>query len=356
MGTEEKSVLISVIVPVYNMANWLDRCVESIVDQTWRALDIILVDDGSTDQSGSMCDAWAERDPRIRVIHKTNGGLSDARNAGLDVAVGDYISFIDSDDWAVVSMLEVLYKAMEKDDADMAVCNRFSAYDGRNICPRTCSGRSFVLTAEQALECAIRDKPVVVSAYRCWAKLFRRKVWSNLRFPKGKQREDKFIRCQTYARCKRIAVVDRPLFYYYQRADSLAHSFSEQIAMDSLDAVEGEVRFLKAAYPTLRGANAIVMRELVKNYSGKWCDDAKNVWTPAIEARIRELFPKYKKDVWQSLSIQEKVFFLLFSISPNLAYIAGKTFHIAKRTFESFNARLAEAAKHSGEKHNMQKL
>lgn len=337
MEREAKRALISVIVPVYNVVPWLNRCVESIVNQTWRALEILLVDDGSTDGSGAMCDAWAEKDSRIRVIHKPNGGLSDARNVGLDTAQGDYISFIDSDDWADVTMLEVLYSAMREADADMAVCNRYAAYDGRNVSP-ACSGRSYVLTGEQALERVILDKPVVVSAYRCWAKLFKRDVWDGLRFPTGKQREDKFIRCRTYARCKRISVVDRPLFYYYQRPDSLAHSFSEQIALDSLEGVESEYRFLKAEFPALKGTNAIVMRELLKNYCGKWCDDAPKVWTQAVEARIRELFPRYKKGVWHLLSITDKVFFLLFSISPSLAYVVGRAFYIVKWKFFSQKA------------------
>lgn len=345
MGAEAKPALISVIVPVYNMSPWLDRCVESIVNQTWRALEIILVDDGSTDKSGSMCDAWAEKDSRIRVIHKRNGGLSDARNVGLDIARGNYISFIDSDDWADLTMLEVLYNAIQEDKADMAVCHRYMAYDKVNVAPAF-SGKHYVLSREQALECVIRDRPIVVSAYRCWAKLFKRDVWNDLRFPKGKQREDKFIRCQTYARCKRISVLDRPLFYYYQRSSSLAHSFSEEIALDSLEAVEAEVRFLKATFPTLRGTNAIVMRELVKNYSGKWSDDAKNVWTPAIEARIRDLFSQYKNDVWQFLSITDKVFFLLFSVSPYLAYVAGKIFHIAKQKSGRSKVQSTESSEH----------
>ena len=113
---------ISVIVPVYKVEPYLDRCVQSVVNQTYPNLEIILVDDGSPDQCPVMCDTWAKKDPRIRVIHKKNGGLSDARNAGMAAASGEYISFVDSDDWIAPEMLERLVKALERDDSDIAAC------------------------------------------------------------------------------------------------------------------------------------------------------------------------------------------------------------------------------------------
>ena len=111
---------ISVIVPVYKVEKYLDKCVESIVNQTYKNLEIILVDDGSPDNCPAMCDEWAEKDERIRVIHKENGGLADARNAGMDIATGDYIGFVDSDDWIEPNMYEVLLKNALKYDADIS--------------------------------------------------------------------------------------------------------------------------------------------------------------------------------------------------------------------------------------------
>ena len=113
---------ISVIVPVYKVEKYLDRCVESIVNQTYKNLEIILVDDGSPDNCPVMCDEWAEKDERIRVIHKENGGLADARNAGMNIATGDYIGFVDSDDWIEPNMYEVLLKNALKYDADISRC------------------------------------------------------------------------------------------------------------------------------------------------------------------------------------------------------------------------------------------
>ena len=123
--------LISVIIPIYNVEAYLDECVQSILSQTHKQLEIILVDDGSPDGCPAMCDAWAEKDSRIRVIHKENGGLSDARNVGIDAATGDYIAFVDSDDWIVPEMYEKMLAALKKENADICACNILSCFPDR---------------------------------------------------------------------------------------------------------------------------------------------------------------------------------------------------------------------------------
>ena len=123
-------MLVSVIIPVYNVERYLDRCLASVVDQTYRELEILVVDDGSTDGSGALCDRWAERDSRIRVIHKSNGGLSDARNAALDVMTGSYVLMLDSDDWLQTDAIECLYQLLEKEQADIAVGGWREVYEG----------------------------------------------------------------------------------------------------------------------------------------------------------------------------------------------------------------------------------
>ena len=123
--------LISIIVPVYNMEQYMERCVNSIINQTYSNLEIILVDDGSTDRSPAMCDEYALKDARIKVVHKANGGLSDARNAGLKVATGAYIGYVDSDDWVELSMYQKLYESCIENDAQVAVCRYAKAYQDR---------------------------------------------------------------------------------------------------------------------------------------------------------------------------------------------------------------------------------
>ena len=168
--------LISVVVPVYNVEKYLDRCVESIVNQTYKNLEIILVDDGSPDNCPAMCDVWAEKDSRIKVIHKENGGLADARNAGLDVFLGDFVTFIDSDDWVDVDIIEKLKEIVDNSSCDIA-CVGFS-YEYLNGTPTCNIGSKFIYESEDIVYNYLTDnvRPEVCS------KLYCRFVIENLRF------------------------------------------------------------------------------------------------------------------------------------------------------------------------------
>ena len=237
--------LISVIVPVYKVEAYLDRCVESIVDQTYRNLEIILVDDGSPDNCGAMCDAWAAKDPRIKVIHKENGGLSDARNAGMAIAAGVYISFVDSDDWVDTSFTEVLYNLAIQTDAEIAECC-FTKTTGSEV-PKETTGEITVCTAEEAM-----DKHIRITMFKqvVWNKLYHRDVLCAM-FEKGKYHEDEFWTYQIIADCRKLAHIDRSLYYYFQRADSI---MGEGYSIKRLDAVEAKLRrnaFVKEKFPNL---------------------------------------------------------------------------------------------------------
>lgn len=123
---------ISIIVPVYNVEKYLEKCVRSILAQTFTDFELILVDDGSPDSSGAMCDQFAEQDQRVKVIHKENGGLSDARNAGIEIATGEYLGFVDSDDYIADDMYELLYTNIVKEDADLSICGIYDVYEGKS--------------------------------------------------------------------------------------------------------------------------------------------------------------------------------------------------------------------------------
>ena len=240
--------LISVIVPVYKVEPYLDRCVQSIVDQSYRNLEIILVDDGSPDACPAMCDAWAEKDPRIRVIHKENGGLSDARNTGMAVATGDYISYIDSDDWIAPEMLERLAAAIERDDSDIAACTVEMVWaDGTPSRLLTVKENRILnpLEAEKALlEESLLKQPV-------WYKLYRRLFAEDLLFPVGKFHEDVFWSYQAVGRARRVSVIDYVGYFYFQRQGSI---MGEGYSLKRLDAVEGLVQLsndLRAMFPEL---------------------------------------------------------------------------------------------------------
>ena len=225
--------LISVIVPVYKVERFLDRCVSSIVDQSYRNLDIILVDDGSPDGSPAMCDAWAEKDARIRVLHKANGGLSDARNAGMAIAVGEYLSFIDSDDWIAPEMLERLSAALERDDSDIAACAVEMVWEDGSPSRLLTVREERILEREDAEKALLEEK---LLKQPVWYKLYRRKIVADLPFPAGKYHEDVFWSYQAVGRARRVSLVDYVGYFYFQRRGSI---MGEGYSLKRLDAVEG---------------------------------------------------------------------------------------------------------------------
>lgn len=209
--------LISVIVPIYNVEPYLNSCVQAIVNQTYDNLEIILVDDGSPDNCPALCDAWAERDSRIKVIHKTNGGLSDARNAGLAAATGELISFIDSDDWIEPAFFSALYHAMERTGAEIAECaTQYVAEDGAII--RTRNAAPGPLDHIEALRRLVLEDGVYQTV---WNKLYRREMIEGIPFEKGKHHEDDFWTYQIFDRINTLAVVSTPMYNYRQRGSSI---------------------------------------------------------------------------------------------------------------------------------------
>lgn len=232
--------LISVIVPIYKVEPYLDRCVGSIVAQTYEKLEIILVDDGSPDNCGAMCDAWAEKDSRIEVIHKENGGLSDARNAGLAVATGEYISFIDSDDWIEPNFIQKLYHAMGQTGADIAECATAYVDEGGNILRNRNAAPVVEMDKLEALRRLVLEDGIYQTV---WNKLYRREVIDGILFEKGKHHEDDFWTYQIFDRIKKLAVVERPMYYYLQRSGSIIGAGYTIKRLDGLEA-----RFLRMEY------------------------------------------------------------------------------------------------------------
>ena len=219
--------LISVIVPVYNVERYVNRCVESIMNQTYPELEIILVDDGSTDSSGVLCDTFAEKDARITVIHKKNGGLSDARNTGIDASTGSYIVFADSDDWLDPDMIQLLYNVLKKNNADIAECSYRNVYTDHILEETSCSAEVVNGDSVTALE-GMLDwkyfKPVA------WNKLYKRSVIQDIRYPVGRLHEDEFTTYKYYFNAKKVTYVDVSKYNYDRtREDSITgRKFSER--------------------------------------------------------------------------------------------------------------------------------
>ena len=220
MNKNNNGPVVTVVVPVYNVEAELNRCVESLVGQTFSDLQIILVDDGSTDLSGELCDAWADRDSRICVIHKQNGGLSSARNAGIDIAEGEYLGFVDSDDFIEPDMYETLLAGMVDGEVSMVTCGRY-VHMGDTVRNEFSTPVVMRLTSADAMKEALLGNIIDVSA---WDKLYRRELFDEIRYPYGRISEDAAIILQLLDRCSDVVHVGKCLYHYVFRTGSISKS------------------------------------------------------------------------------------------------------------------------------------
>ena len=212
--------MISVIVPIYNVETYLEKCIDSIISQTYRDLEIILVDDGSSDKCPIICDKYAKMDNRIRVIHKSNGGLSDARNAGLDIATGDFISFIDSDDFIESTMLEAMENTIVKNDADICICG-YREVDNRGVTFKTIAQPFRKISRQEAFSYLMDGN--VYYAIMC-NKLFRKRIFEKkYRFQVGRIHEDEFMIHYLYGECDCIVSMEEVFYNYITRSESIMH-------------------------------------------------------------------------------------------------------------------------------------
>ena len=240
--------LISIIVPVYKVEEYMDECVHSLVNQTYTNLEIILVDDGSPDKCPAMCDAWAEKDSRIRVIHKPNGGVSDARNAGLSQMLGTYCMMVDSDDYIDKTMVEKLHHKICNRNADIAVCGYYDL-KGQHVTSPYTAGSELLFDDDQKFLSLYKECQVLSCN-----KLFVASLFKDLRYERLYSGEDAVLMVQLFDRAKRIVFISEPLYYYRYREGSAVHSAIKARTFDACVACERSLAFYSE-------------RNLVKAYS-----------------------------------------------------------------------------------------
>ena len=236
----DQKELISVIVPIYNIQNYLKRCVDSIINQTYKNIEIILVDDGSTDNSSIICDGYQALDNRITVIHKTNGGLSSARNAGLDFAKGDLISFVDGDDYLEPTFLKELKANMDLYKSDVAICNLSKILNKKKTAMKY-SVDSFFVTGDNKYQNIFNEYKLLTVV--AWNKLYRKKLFDNIRYPEGKIFEDSFIICDLLEKSNKVSYILKPLYNYVSRENSLINTFTIN-HFDEVEATNRRIFFL----------------------------------------------------------------------------------------------------------------
>lgn len=238
---EKENHLISVIIPVYNVENYLERCLDSVLNQSYENLEVILVDDGSTDNSGSICDEFATKDTRIKVIHKENGGLSSARNKGLEDMTGSYLTFIDSDDVIHKDMIKNMYSVSLDNNAQIAVCEFQEFYS--DCAPE--------IAEEPQVEYRIVDRKSALLMYDgCYGtlmlsacnKLYKRAVFEEIRFPLGRKCEDLATIYKVVFNYERVAVLKNKYYYYFIRTNSIMHS-SKRPTFDAVMAFDEFIQY-----------------------------------------------------------------------------------------------------------------
>ena len=243
--------LISVIVPVYKVEKYLEKCIESIIKQTYTNLQIILVDDGSPDNCGKICDEYAKKDLRIEVIHKANGGLSDARNVGISKAKGRYIGFVDSDDYIKEDMYEILLNLIKKYDADVSICNLYDVIDG-NECIRNKENGIREYSRLDIFKEVLLDKNIQSYA---WNKLYEKELFDEIKYPIGKKYEDIGTTFYLFEKCNKIVVTSEPEYYYLKRADSLVNNVTESTILDYTEIIIQRYLYIKQNIKELRKYN-----------------------------------------------------------------------------------------------------
>ncbi len=253
--------LISVILPIYNVAQFLPRCIESVCRQTYDNLEIILVDDGSPDECGDICDKYAEKDNRIVVVHKQNGGLSDARNKGAEIANGEYITFIDSDDYVTDTYVEYLYSLIEKYHTRMSLCTHTVVFEkGNNIIYG--NGKDEVLTTEICLERMLYDDVINTSA---WAKLYETEMVRKFPYPVGKLFEDIATTYKFFMECGKIACGYKSQYFYMLRSSSIVYQKFNMKKLELLEMTDIMARDVLKEYPQLK--IAVQRRQLYARFS-----------------------------------------------------------------------------------------
>lgn len=238
---------ISIIIPIYNVEQFLPKCLESIICQTYQNLEIILVNDGSTDHCPQICDDYAAKDNRIKVIHKENGGLSDARNAGYQLVTGDYLAFVDSDDLVSLDFYKNLLKISIERNADIVEGGVFKFTDEKDLQNFQQDNNVEEFETEKALEFLMKEKLKQV----VWNKLYKTNIVNNLLFEKGKIHEDEFWTYQIFARAKKIVKTNYLLYFYRQQEESIMAEKYSIRRLYGVEAREKRLEFMEKNFPNL---------------------------------------------------------------------------------------------------------
>ena len=311
---------ISVIVPVYNVERYLEKCIDSILKQTYTNLEVILIDDGSIDSSPKICDMYKKKDDRVRVIHKVNEGVSVARNMGLDIAQGDFIIFIDSDDYVHNQMIEILYKGIIENNSDISMCEYKNVLEDEVIKEEKYDEKLLRFenyTNIEALSNLKSDK--MINYVVVWNKLYKRKLFDNLRYKEGKIHEDEFIIHKILYKCNRISYLHKQLYYYLKRNNSIMASKGNDAMLDCLDAQEERIKFYEAIgqKKLIKDAELMYVARFL-DYYNRLRNSEKN-----DNQFIKKIIQRFRSRIFgllvnNNFTIKERFLFVILCINPKI--------------------------------------
>lgn len=302
---------LSVIVPVYNVERYLHRCIDSILNQTFKDFELILINDGSTDKSGTICDYYKLKDTRVRVIHKQNNGVSISRNLGLKKSKGEFISFIDSDDYINKYMFESLINIITSENADIACCSFKRVEANVEQCSNNNINHIKIYTAEKALEDYL--------SYKCeqekhlhtvlWNKIYKRELFDNIEFPSNKIFEDGYVMYKLLGKSNKIVFLDSIYYYYVQRPKSIMKTISPINHLKTYDDWCLIYRYLCENFPHLSiyALSRYIYKDLDLYKNIKYMDindNLKNYYRSAIK---EQFLKDFKKIITSKIGIKEKL-------------------------------------------------
>ena len=317
--------LISVIVPVYNVEAYVAKCIESIQNQSYQHLEIILVDDGSTDDSGDICDQYAAYDDRIKVIHQENGGISAARNTGIEAANGDYITFVDSDDYIAPNMYEDMLHILKDNDLDILECTAFRDKDGTII--EGCNDGSLeIFNRHEALKMAMHDCFIAV-----WSQMYKRSAIGDVRFPVGRKFEDTAVSYLFIANTNRVGHINRCYYYYRLNPNSITQtSFDPKSRWDFVIGYEERLQYaIHHHLPYVDDCNSLLMKAVLSCLTAYYANPTGN---QVYYDKCKHLIETYRSDIsYKQLNSKYKLFLWSFGRADWIHKIGARLSYLAKQ-------------------------
>ena len=318
-------VKVSIIVPVYKVEKYLEKCIESLRNQILNNIEIILVDDGSPDNCGNICDKFAAIDDRIKVIHKENGGLSDARNAGIKIATGEFLGFVDSDDYVTSDMFDILYNTCIDNHAEIAGCDLAYVYEGKDKVISNSTGKIEVLNCDD-FYCKMLNTDGFLRV-GVWNKIYKRELFAGIEFPKGKLFEDIGTLYKVIFRANKAVYISKPCYMYLkERIGAITTGAYKPSDLDRLEMADNLVHYITKYQPQIL-KHVIAFKCVNCNLSIANLIIKSDVKNDKIILQLRNETKKYLKIILRSnIKCKKKVQLVIFSFSYTIYQMAYKMF------------------------------